>query len=91
MKIKKVPIADPPSTWDKYKSWFNYSTTILVARVLTMSGAITTFVGGLDFSPLWAVFTTGTDLNQKQLISIGIGIIGIGISVEIARRRTVGP
>lgn len=89
MSNKKVPIADPSSSLDKYKSWFRYSMSIFLARVLALSGVITTFVGGLDFSPLWTVLSTGTDFTRQQLIWIGIAIIGTGVSFEMARRRTL--
>lgn len=86
----KLP-ASLPSTgiWEATKIFFKRSLTIFLARMVALGGFATTFVGGLDFSPLWSLFQTGTDFTQKQLVYLGIAIIGTGISFEMARRRSI--
>ena len=73
----------------KLLNWFHNSATILVARVMSLSGIITTFVGSLDLSPIWDTLKTGTAFTKPQLIYMGLGIIGAGLTVELARRRTL--
>ena len=75
------------STWEATKIFFKRSESIFLARMIALGGTATTFVGGMDFSPLWSLFQTGTDFTQKQLIFMGIAIVGTGVSLEIARRR----
>lgn len=89
MTKKQVPISDPPSTLDKYKSWFRYSETLFLARISMIGGAVTTFVGGMDFSPLWSMFSTGTDFTKQQVLWIGVSIVGAALTVEMARRRNM--
>jgi hypothetical protein len=71
----------------KLLNWFRNSETILVARLISLGGLITTFVGSLDLSPIWDLFKSGTDFTPKQLFWMGIGILGAGVAVEFARRR----
>lgn len=73
--------------WDYIKSLFLYSETIFLARMAVIGGFITTLSGSLDLSPLWSLFSTGTDFTWKQLTFMGLGILGAGITVEMARRR----
>lgn len=75
--------------FNKIKSFFSNSATIFLARMTALAGVATTTVGAFDWSPLWSVFTTGTNFNKQQLIMIGIGVIGMGITTELARRRTL--
>lgn len=75
------------SKWSQLKSWFLYSETIFLARAAAAAGAITTAVGGFDFSPMWDLFKTGTDFTRHQIIWIGVAILGSGITMELARRR----
>lgn len=89
MSKKKAPIADPPSTLDTYKSWFRYSETLFLARMGMIGGAVTTFVGGMDFSPLWSLFSAGTDFTKQQILWIGVSILGAALTVEMARRRNM--
>ena len=76
-------------TWTRTKAWFKHSETIFLARLYALIGAITTFVGSMDFSPFWDTFKTGTWLTSREVITIGIGILGSGIAFEIARRRNM--
>ncbi len=90
-KVAQVKKAEEelPTTWYNIKSWFKNSLTLAVARVTALSGMITTLVGAMDWSPLWSMFTTGTSFTKQQLIMIGVGVIGLGITTELARRRTL--
>lgn len=90
MPKKQASVSDPPSTLDKYKSWFRYSETIFLARVGVLLGTITTFIGQMDFSPLWSMFSTGTDFTAKQIFWIGVSIVGGALTVELVRRRNMG-
>lgn len=90
-KKKPVPviIEEKHSFWDDVKRFFKYSEVIFLARLGAVSGAVTTFVGGMDFSPLWSLFSTGTDFTPKQVFWIGIAILGTAVTVEMARRRNM--
>jgi hypothetical protein len=80
------PLPQPPQpNW--FKKWFHDSETILVARLQTAVGAIISLVGIFDWSPIWDTFKTGTAFTKQQLILIGIGVVGSGLTVELARRR----
>lgn len=70
----------------KIKAWADKITMVVMARLLALSGMITAFVGAMDFSPLWSMLSTGTDFNWKQLLGIGVGIAGAGITIELAKR-----
>lgn len=74
-------------TWLKIKNWSGWSKagSIFMARMAAIAGMITSIVGAMDWSPLWNLFTTGTDFTQKQLIFMGIGIIGGAITAELVR------
>lgn len=91
---KRQPLAPTPSQpqsplspWSRVKSWFLFSEVILLSRIAAIGGAVTTFVGGMDFSPLWTLFSSGTDFTHKQVFWIGISILGAGVTMELARRR----
>ena len=87
-RIKKKAV-EVQTKWDMVKSMFRNSATIFIARTTATLGFVTTTVGAFDWSPLWAVFTTGTSFNRNQLIMIGVGVVGLGITTEIARRRSL--
>lgn len=90
MTRKNLPLSDPPSTLDKYKSWFRYSEVLFITRMGALVGAGTSFVGQMDLSPLWSLFSTGTDFNSKQVFWIGVSIVGAALTVDFARRRNMG-
>lgn len=73
--------------WDSTKAWFSNSETIFLARLSTLGGVVTTAVGTADWSPIWTLFQTGTSFTRQQIIMIGIGVIGAGLTLELARRR----
>lgn len=87
-KQKSLPLQPPETSLDKVKSWFKYSETIFLSRISAAIGFVIAAVGSMDFSPLWSLFQTGTDFTQKQLIFIGVAIVGAGITFELARRRS---
>jgi hypothetical protein len=85
---RKRPLPQPQvSKLDSIKAWFRHSETILVARLMTLGGMVTSLVGTFDWSPIWDTLKTGTAFNKQQLIWMGIGIVGAGLTVELARRR----
>lgn len=79
-KAPSLPLNQP-----KLLHWFRNSATIAVARVTSVAGFATAVVGGLDWSPLLGM----SGLDRKQLIAMGVIVLFIGISHEIARRRTL--
>lgn len=65
--------------------WFKDSSTILIARTTDTVGFVTAVVGALDWSPLLGV----SGMNRTQVITMGGIVLLIGISHEVARRRTL--
>lgn len=89
-KIKEVVTLvteEPKTLWQKVKGWFYNSESVLLAWVTGLFGTITTFIGYMDFAPLWTMFQTGTAFTKQQLVGIGIGIVGAGATMYIARVR----
>ena len=68
-----------------FQKWFNDSATIVVARITAVSGFITGVLGVLDWSPLLGI----SGMDQRQVITMGAVVLLIGVSHEIARRRTL--
>lgn len=84
--VKRKP--QPSKSYlDSCKAFFKYSESIFLARIFAFGGLITSLVGAMDFSPLWSLFSTGTDFTPKQLLFVGVSIVGMGVSFEMARRR----
>lgn len=99
-KIKKnipVPAVATPTTsltvlatesiWDKIKAFFKRSESIFLARMAVVFGFATSVMGAMDLSPVWALFSTGTDFTSKQLMYLGVSVVGTGVMFELARRR----
>ncbi len=85
-KILKPKSSQAPQlskTW--FDSLFRDSATLVVARITAASGFITAIIGGLDWSPLLGM----SGFDRKQVIVMGGIVLLIGISHEIARRRTL--
>lgn len=81
--MKRLKQKSLPDTFlDKY---FKDSATILVARITALSGFITGVMGALDWSPLLGV----SGMDRRQVITMGAVVLLIGVSHEIARRRTL--
>lgn len=72
--------------WGGMWDWVHNSGTILYTRLVAAFGAAVTFVGGMDWSPLWSFLGTGTAFTKQQLVSIGISIVGAAVTGEIVRR-----
>lgn len=75
------------SRWDVVRAWWKDSETILLSRLAVIGGIVTSVVGYMDWSPLWSFLSTGTEFNTKQVLGIGVSVIGAGITMEIARRH----
>lgn len=73
--------------WASLWAWCKNSGTIALARLTTFVGTATTFVAGMDWSPLWSFLGTGTGFTKQQLITIGIAVIGTGLTTELVRRK----
>lgn len=74
------------TTWDKVKSWFKDSLTILWARVqyvvgILAAGLIAAF-SGYDFTQL-------TTMDGKAAFKMLCAVAIAGILTELARRRTL--
>lgn len=65
------------ATWDKIKSWFKESTTILWARLQILLAAIWGVLATVDLSPV---------LNPKWMAA---WLIVSGTITELTRRRTL--
>lgn len=72
--------------WEKIKSWFKHSLTILWARVQVLAGIIAAAMFGLVQDPN-VVATLQAAMQPKFLPYY---IIAIGVLTEVARRRSAG-
>jgi hypothetical protein len=72
--------------WNKVKSWFKNSVTILWARVQVLAGLATASLMALAADPN----VTGAIQTALQPKYIPFYVIAIGLITEIARRRTAG-
>lgn len=80
-KAKVIAVEDNRTILETY---FRDSWTIVVARVSTFGAFVTGVIGALDWSPLLGL----SSFDRKQmLITAGI-VLAIGVSTEVARRRT---
>lgn len=70
--------------WDKIKSWFRHSLTILWARVVAVAGLALAAAQSLLADP--SVSGAVQELLQPKYIPYYV--IAIGLITEIARRRT---
>lgn len=93
MAKKKVQVVidtvkeEEKTLWQKIKDWFYHSESIVLAYVTSLFGIVTGLIGSLDLSPFWSLFQTGTSFTSKQLTWMGVGVLGAGISMYIARVR----
>jgi len=85
MKSKSSRTKSLPQQSHPLLKHFHDSATILTARITAVSGFVTAVIGGLDWSPLLGI----TGFDRKQVIALGGVILLIGVSHEIARRRTL--
>ena len=67
------------------ETYFKDSVTILLARITDIGGFATAVIGALDWSPLLG----SSGMTRTQVITMGSIILLIGISHEVARRRTL--
>jgi hypothetical protein len=72
--------------WNKIKSWFKDSVTILWARTQVLAGLIVAMLMALAADPN----VTGAIQAALQPKLIPYYVIAIGLITEIARRRTAG-
>lgn len=89
-KIKEVVtvVTEMPKTmWQKIKDWFYNSESIFLTWIAGIFGTVTTFIGYMDFSPIWRFFSTGTSFTRQQLIGIGVSVVGSAAALYIARVR----
>ncbi len=70
--------------WQKIKSWFRHSVTILWARVVTVAGLLL----AAGQSVLQDPNVSGAIQSALQPKYIPYYVIAIGLVTEIARRRT---
>lgn len=86
MSSKRLKKQSPKfSLLSTVENWFHNSATIFVARTTAAAGFVTAVMGGLDWSPLLGM----SGLDRKQVIVMGAVVVLIGVSHEIARRRTL--
>lgn len=78
---------DEKTAWQKIKDWFYHSESVVLAYIVSLGGLVTGIIGSLDLSPLWTMFQAGTEFTSKQLTWMGVGVLGTGISMYIARVR----
>lgn len=74
--------------FEKIKSWFKNSATIVIARLTMLVGFITTVCASIDWSPL-TMMNLSSGFDWKQALQIGIGLFLQGVLIELARRRSM--
>ena len=72
--------------WDKIKTWFRHSVTILWARVVALAGLLLAAGQSLLGDP--SVNSAMQSILQPKFIPYYV--IAIGVITELARRRTAG-
>ena len=72
--------------WNKIRSWFRNSVTILWARVQVLAGLTAASLMALASDPN----VTGAIQSALQPKLIPYYVIAVGLITEIARRRTAG-
>jgi hypothetical protein len=72
--------------WDKTKTWFKHSVTILWARLMALAGAL--MAAGLNLLDDQSIRDAIQAALQPQYIPYYV--IAIGLVTELARRRTAG-
>jgi hypothetical protein len=72
--------------WDKIKTWFKHSLTILWARGVALAGILLAAGQAVLADPN----VTGAIQSALQPKFIPYYVIAIGLVTEIARRRTAG-
>ena len=72
--------------WNKIKSWFKNSITILWARMQVLAGLIAALLMALASDPN----VSGAIQTALQPKYLPYYVIAIGLITEIARRRTAG-
>ena len=70
--------------WDKMKSWFRYSVTILWARAIALAGLLLAAGQSVLADPS----VSGAVQQLLQPNYIPYYVIAIGLITELARRRT---
>lgn len=72
-------------TWTKIKQWFNYSWSILIARLEILTGFLIGALGGIDWTAITSLNWTDALANKNNLIVAGLLILK-GVISEIGRR-----
>lgn len=72
--------------WESIKAFFNYSETIVMARLEALTGLIVGAIGFMDLSPLYALFGESAGFSQWQVFWLGATAFIHGILLELARK-----
>jgi hypothetical protein len=84
--MMQCEFGDTQFMWEKIKTWFKNSVTILWARVQVLAGLVGASAMALASDPN----ITGAIQSALQPKFIPYYVIAIGLITEIARRRTAG-
>lgn len=76
-KVKKL--------WTDFKSWFNYSWSIFIARMEVVFGVVLAALGSIDFSLVFTQIENGFKWTEATII--GLILIIKGIASEVGRRQ----
>jgi hypothetical protein len=71
--------------WTDIKKWFNYSWSILIARLEVLTGILTGVLGGLDWTALTQL-DWSQGIKSTSAIIVSALLIVKGIVSEIGRR-----
>jgi len=71
--------------WTDVKAWFNYSWSILIARLEVLTGILTGIVGGIDWTAL-SQLDWSQGIKSTSAIIVSALLIIKGIVSEIGRR-----
>lgn len=77
------------SAWDKVKTFFKHSTTLVYARLNVLLGLIIAGVQGVDWVSLYTAITS-LDWSKLKASTISAAVLIFnGVVTEILRRRSL--
>jgi hypothetical protein len=73
------------NVWTKIKEWFNYSWSVLIARLEVLTGILVGAFAGIDWTAIMSLDFKDSIYSKNNIILAGILVVK-GIISEIGRR-----